>query len=447
MRRVMALTLVVAGTAGCDAVLGLRRAERWNVGGAGTGGVGASSTTHATNTASSTGPGGAPGCSDGMKDGLETGTDCGGPVCMPCAAGQGCAQGTDCISGVCESTTCADNYAWSMSYGDVATSDVTVSGAATDGAANVLLTGVLSGTIDFGDGSLMSKGSTDIFLTKLGPSGGTLWSFRYGNGADSGNAVTTNAAGDIFVTGNYTNELSFGAGCDLFAGGKSSAYAVKLDPFGAPHWCKTFGVSGIVQGTAIAVDSGGNVLVAGVLGGVTGGSADFGGGVLTSHGQGDAFIAKYDPAGNYLWANRFGDAEHQTAGSVAVDAQNNVILAGSFQGSIDFGKGPLVSGGGFDVFVAKFDPSGTVTWSKSYGGMANQVEHGLAIDSSGNILLAGDLAGSVSFGGNTLTSAGKGDLFLAKLSPSGGHLWSKSFGDASDQSGARVAVGALRVIE
>ena len=100
-------------------------------------------------------------------------------------------------------------------------------------------------------------------------------------------------------------------------------------------------------------DSGGNVWLTGNLVG----SADFGGGVLTSAGDADAFIAKLTGAGGYLGAKIFGDAQTQTGHDIVTDSAGNAIVVGHFQGSIDFGAGPLSAGPGFlDIFVAKFAP-------------------------------------------------------------------------------------------
>src|SRR5690606_28675629 len=157
-------------------------------------------------------------------------------------------------------------------------------------------------------------------------------------------------------------------------------------------------------------DSAGNVIVAGTFAG----TADFGGGALTSASlSDDVFVAKLDPAGNHLWSRRFGDAFADEGWRVAVDVNDNVVVTGHFQGSIDFGGGSLVSQGGFDVFVAKLDAMGDHLWSKRYGSSVNQFARGLDVRPGGNIAVTGFFQGSLDFGGGTLTTNGFYDVFVA----------------------------------
>ena len=201
-------------------------------------------------------------------------------------------------------------------------------------------------------------------------------------------------------------------------------------------WSKRFGDANGQFGESVTVDGSGNVFLTGAFLG----SVDFGGGPLTSAGQADIFLAKFDPAGNHLWSKRFGDATDQFPRSVAVDGSGNAFLTGYFTGSVDFGGGPLTSAGLEDIFLAKFDPAGTHLWSKRFGDANSQIGQGVAVDGLGNVFLTGYFSGSVDFGGGPLTSAVGYDIFLAKFDAAGTHLWSKRFGDATGQFGLSVAV-------
>ena len=107
-----------------------------------------------------------------------------------------------------------------------------------------------------------------------------------------------------------------------------------------------------------AVESGCDVLANEAAGGFTG-TMDFGGGAFTSAGNDDIFVAKFDTNGNHLWSQRFGDSRPQSGRSLVVDGSGKMIVAGAFFGTVDFGGGPLTSAGDRDIFVVKFDP-GTV---------------------------------------------------------------------------------------
>ncbi len=171
-------------------------------------------------------------------------------------------------------------------------------------------------------------------------------------------------------------------------------------------------------------------------------SADFGGGPLTSAGVEDLYVVKLDPAGNHLWSKRFGDGSNQLAGGLAVDGAGNIIVASQSRGTIDFGGGPLTNMDNNDVFVAKLDPAGNHLWSKRFGDAAQQYVEGVAVDAAGNVIITGSSNGTLDFGGGPITSAGFTDVFVAKLDADGNHLWSKGFGDGSFQEANAVTVDA-----
>lgn len=202
-------------------------------------------------------------------------------------------------------------------------------------------------------------------------------------------------------------------------------------------WAKQFGEAGTQQGLSVAVDGAGNVVLAGSLFG----AADFGGGPLTSAGQSDAFLAKFDTDGNHVWSKVFGDTKAQTALDVAIDTTGNVVVLGSFTGPIDLGGGPLVSSGGPDMFVAKLDPQGKHIWSKGFGSGQTLAAARATLDPTGEVLITGYFYGAVNLGGGVLTSKAGADLFIVKLDSDGNHIWSKQFGGAGDQYGNGIATG------
>jgi hypothetical protein len=209
---------------------------------------------------------------------------------------------------------------------------------------------------------------------------------------------------------------------------------------GALLWAERFGSVSDQIATGVATDAAGNI----VLGGYFNAAIDFGGGPLVSMGGvpglDDVFVAKLDPNGGHLWSKRFGDAKEQAAQSIGVDVKGNVLVAGSMAGAMDLGGGALTSAGGTDIFIAKLDPNGGHLWSSRFGDAQDQLAQGITGDSGQNVLVTGSFHGVVDFGGGALTSAGSTDLFIAKLDPNGGHLWSKRFGDASEQIGKAIAI-------
>ena len=167
------------------------------------------------------------------------------------------------------------------------------------------------------------------------------------------------------------------------------------------------------------------------------GTANFGGANLTSAGLNDAFVASYDVNGRQVWSKRFGGASDDRGTSVVIDGQGAVITTGSFDGPVDFGGGVIANTGGADIYLAKYSSTGAHVWSKGFGTSANVGESGnaLGVDSGNNVLLTGSIVGSVDFGGGGLPSNGSYDVFIVKFNSGGGHVWSHRYGALYDEHG------------
>jgi hypothetical protein len=198
------------------------------------------------------------------------------------------------------------------------------------------------------------------------------------------------------------------------------------------QWSRAVGA----VGNSVAYDGSGNVYVTGYFEG----SYDFGGGNLTSAGNQDIFLVKYDSEGNHLWSQRFGGTSADRGRAVAVDSSGSVIVSGRFIGTVDFGGGNLTSAGGQDVFLAKYDENGVHQWSRRFGAGGTDVGIAVDVDAAGNIYLTGSFNGTVDFGGGGLASTGQDDVFLAKFDSGGIHQWSQGFGGTLGDFGNGVAV-------
>ena len=224
-------------------------------------------------------------------------------------------------------------YQWSKGVGGL-NPDVGW-GLAVDASNNILLTGVFSLTVDFGGGPRTSAGSTDVFAAKYDTDGGHQWSWRLGGPtADLGQAIGVDATGCVVVTGMY-----------------NGTFLVKCDAAGAQQWSQTFASSDMVQSLGLAVSPGGTIVITGNLRGTT----NFGGGPLSSAGDDDIFLAVCDATGAHRWSQRYGNTGDDWGYGCGFDPSGNLIAAGIFSNSVDFGGGPLPSAGVSDVYVVKFD--------------------------------------------------------------------------------------------
>lgn len=154
---------------------------------------------------------------------------------------------------------------------------------------------------------------------------------------------------------------------------------------------------------------------------------------LTSVGLSDLLLAKYDPLGNLLWIRQMGGTGNETPAEVAVDTEGNCYITGSFQNTATIGES-VTSLGGNEVFIAKYDPNGNIVWLRQAGGTGDDFRNGIAVDAAGNAYVTGTFQGAASFGTNTLSASGASSLFLVKYNSRGEIMWltgTKGGGSAS----------------
>ncbi|WP_437850886.1 hypothetical protein [Sorangium sp. So ce363] len=201
---------------------------------------------------------------------------------------------------------------------------------------------------------------------------------------------------------------------------------------GAPLWSVSF--PGEASFASINADGASNVLLTGQLSG----TADLGGGPLTSAGQRDVLIAKLDPDGGLAWARRYGGPGDEFGAKIAALSDGSLVNAGGYVDSLDVGAGPIPSAGLSDIYVMRTDPAGDPAWVRHFGDPAYQDVYGLSVDGEDNVVVLGSFEGTVDFGAGPVSSAGAQDIFLFKLDPAGNTLWSKGVG--SDSSDGSVAL-------
>jgi hypothetical protein len=326
------------------------------------------------------------------------------------------------------------NHQWSMGFGD--SSDQTGYGLAVDSTGDIILTGSFAGTVDFGGMPLTGAGGQDVFLARFNAAGSHLWSMAFGDTADqTGYSAAIDSSGNIFVTGDLRGPTDFGGGSLSWAGGRD-IFLARFGATGIHQWSICFGDGSDQSGSQVATDGSGNILITGW----SEGAVDFGGGPLPNIGGKDMFLAKFDTAGKYLWAQSFGSKFDQVGNAIATDGADNVVVTGFFEGSVDFGGGFQTSAGGRDMFLARFDAAGSHLWSHGFGDGLDQSGTSVALDSDGDIVATGYFEESVDFGSGPLTSAGSRDIFLSVFDPYGVNLLSWAFGDAAGQEGNDVAV-------
>jgi hypothetical protein len=329
-----------------------------------------------------------------------------------------------------------------------------------DKDGNVITTGNFAGTVDFNPGAevanLTSAGleTNDAFISKLDSSGNYLWAKSFGGiGDDRGLHVATDFSGNICVTGIFEGTADFDPGvlvANLAFFGNFDVFISKFDSSGNYRWGKSVGDTERDLGQGVSFDSSGFIYSFGEFKK----SVDFNpggqGGLLTADGNNtDMFISKFDSAGTFLWAKRIGGTGADSAAFNAFDSEGNIVVAGYFNGTVDFDPSErvetLTAIVSSEMFIAKFTPTGNYLWAKRIGGTGADRGLNIAVDSIGNIYSTGKFTGTVDFnpGGQAGVFSSYNnseDVFISKYNPSGSFLWAKHIGGAGADRGLNIAV-------
>jgi len=320
---------------------------------------------------------------------------------------------------------------WSWARGASGNATDEASTVTTDTFGNVYISGYYSSdSIVVGTITLKNEGLSfnDIFIAKYDASGNLVWAQRFGGSSnDRGTSVTTDQAGNVYLTGYfYSPKIGFGTDTLTNAGNVGDIFIVKFDGLGNVIWAKREGAAALEIPHTILVDGNNNIIVAGRF---SSNSITFGTTLLTLAGSMDVFIVKYNASGNVLWAKGAGGGSNDEGYSLSTDVSGNIYLSGYFTQPARFGTIQLISDGQADMFLAKYDPSGNVLWAKRAGGKGDDRGIALKTDASGNSYVTGFYTNdSISFGSIIIPDEATDNSFVAKYDTDGNVVWAKGLG-------------------
>ena len=324
---------------------------------------------------------------------------------------------------------------WAMaipSAGAVGTGDLR-----RDSADNLYLAGQFYKSTTFGVTPLTPADGNDLYVTSVDPAGKVRWVKRYGGaGSELCHRMARGTKGNLFVTGRFTKQLSFGA-TTLTAKGSYDVFFAKLDPAGKPLWARSGGGKGEDRGQGITTDGAGNVYVVGDFSG----NATFGKHAITSRGSVDLFVAKLDAGGAYAWVKTAGGAKVDRALAAAATADGKLFVTGQVNGEASFGAAKVKPNSSYhDAYVARYSPSGSVVWARGAGGLGTDAGQNIAVDSAGNSYITGVFDKVGTFGTLEVSSRGGSDVFAARLDAAGAFVWAASGGGASIDQGVGLSL-------
>ena len=351
------------------------------------------------------------------------------------------------------------SFAWVRGFNGAA------QGIAVDFAGNLAIVGTFAGTENIGGFIRTSNGESDGFVAKLDGGGNFLWVNTFGGAfRDSLPGIAFDGSGNVYATGEtFKTESLINADIDIVVH--------RWNANGVLAWSRQIGGGSIDQGSDIAVDGSGNVVVVGNFRGTVDFNPGAGTSNLSSGGTKKfpaeaAFVLKLNSLGSFTWARAFVGAGPTNnpggaaASAVAVDSAGNIYSTGGFGGTVDFNPGSGVStlsdphGG----YVSKLSSSGTFVWAKSFNGNGEWVRpQAIAVDSAGDVYVSGNFDGTVDFdpgaGIHALTNTGVNyNAFVVKLDSTGNFEWvaspqaswsSTASGIALAPDGGLVVVGRM----
>lgn len=294
---------------------------------------------------------------------------------------------------------------------------------------DLVITGLFSGRIGLEKaGTLSAQGGADIFVMRMTGTGEVLWSRQFGGKfADGANALATTPDGNILLAGSFEHAMLVPRGNTLTAidsAGKRDAVVMKLDGDGNVMWATQIGGTGYDEANAISARHDGGVLVAGTFRNTITVAQD----TLTSRGFKDVFVTALDAEGLTLWTKHLGGKQQDTVQGIVEDANRIVTVAGDFQNEMTLpDESTLLSAGGTDVYIARFDRSGDFQRATSFGGQYTDQLFALASAHDGGVLLCGHYQGAadVAPGPETVRlptpSPANSSAFLVELDASGHH--------------------------
>lgn len=340
---------------------------------------------------------------------------------MLCLLAIGCGDGGDQIPDAIAGPRAGD-LRWYVTAGNIGGDQGGAVAALED---DFVVGGSFARDLELGGQSATAVGAGDALLARMSGQDRAVWLQRFGGPGGSARITSVAAAGaTLGASGWFYGNLEID-GVAHVGDGAGDAFVVALSPDGVVRWSRAV-VGGDADSLAVAVAGDGDIVVAGAVS--TG--ADLGQGPITAAGPTDVAIARLDGDGAARWVVTAGDTETQSARDAAVDGNGDVLVTGTFEGSIDFGCGTLTAPPyWFSAFVVKLTgDTGSCLWSHGLGTQYGVEGLALAVSPTGSVAVSGRFYGDLSIGDADLPS-GQGDAsYLIAFTGAGDPIWARRFG-------------------
>lgn len=285
---------------------------------------------------------------------------------------------------------------------------------ATCGDGHVYVAGNMYEEAFFGDYSIECDYLADLFVAEADENGNWLWAeWAGGPNTETCWSLAADGEGNCYMAGYISPDTHFGT-ITLTTAGPYDSFVAKLDD-GAWEWAIQVDSAQMDEAKGIVWSPAGCLYVTGFING----PAQFGSTLLTPYGQWDIYLAKLSPSGNWDWAVQAGGQYYDEAFDLALDPAGNIYVTGSIERSVQFGDHSYPTGWTTTcLFVAKSDPAGNWLWAKRGPGDV-VVGYAVAADALGRSYVSGYFFGDAYLDDITLHSLGSADILIAGLSAGG----------------------------
>ena len=303
------------------------------------------------------------------------------------------------------------NILWANSGGGSGNDIALAIACDVDGNTNI--TGSFEDYMDFGpNNSLLSLGKGDMFVAQYDSLGNFYWATGGGsNGEDAGTAIGADLTGNVFVTGFFNSTATFQNGSIASTGGMNM-FIAKYNPYGFQQYIQPVNCNTDIVPNGIGLDGSGNVYISGTFNG----TAIFGNKTITST-RDDGFVAAYDNNLNINWLNKMGGPGNDAALGIVSDPESNIFVTGVFTGNSDFSGSNLTSEGNTDIFLAKYDAAGRLLWTERAGGGGADSAFSVCVDRNDIASITGFIGANADFGNIHLAVDSNGSFFIAQAKP------------------------------
>jgi len=260
-----------------------------------------------------------------------------------------------------------------------------------------------------------------------------------------GRSIVIDNNKNIYSTGRFYDTTDFNSDStvvnSLISNGYSDIYVSKLDENGNYIWAVSAGGPSYDISTGILLDTNNDLIIAGTFNDTSDFDPSSNIYNLNANGYDDIFILKLDSSGNFQWAKGFGSPNYEKCNSITIDNMNNIYMAGSFSGTVDFDPGPntynLTAAGNTDCFLIKFNSNGELVWAYRFGNVG--LDEAISVKyMNGNIFITGIFCNVVDFdpsaGVFSVSAIGPiRDIFICKWDTSANFVWGKAFNGSWDE--------------